>query len=348
MTNARAGFNPTEIPPWERDFPEGWTASELLDTDFPQPRWAVPGLIAEGLTLLVGAPKLGKSWLALNIACAVASGGHALGRIPVDEGDALYLALEDPGRRLKDRLRIVLDGDPAPKRLHLFPSWPQLHDGGIEMLDAWLDQHPTCRVVVVDVFAKVRGQTSDREDRYSADYRQMTALKELADRHGVAVVVIHHTRKQASEDFMDLVSGTNGLAGASDSIIVLARSRGSADAKLHLTGRDVEEAEHALKLIGGRWTMLEGPASDYETTDQRRRILNVLRNREGLGPKAIAESAGLSHDVVKQLVRKMVNAGELDTDGDGHYFPPIHSIHSVHPIGERGEQGEQLDMQVIV
>jgi DNA-binding MarR family transcriptional regulator len=112
---------------------------------------------------------------------------------------------------------------------------------------------------------------------------------------------------------------------------VLTRSRNTKQAVLKITGRDVEEAEHALELDAamGVWTMLDGPATDYTLSDERRSILAALRDTEGLGPKQIAEASGVTHDVVKHLVRKMAEDGQIDTDGNGHYFP-IHSIHCVH------------------
>lgn len=320
-----------------------WSAADLMAADFPEARWAIPRVVPEGLTLFAGPPKIGKSWLMLGAAVAVASGGKAFGSVDVEQGGVLYVALEDPARRLAQRLAVVLEGSVAPAGLDFATTWPLLHDGGADQLDEHLDEHVDTRLVVVDVFVKARGTTSDREDRYQADYRAMSWLKEVADRHQVAVVAVHHVRKQASEDFVDTVSGTNGLAGAADTILVLARSRGAADAKLHVTGRDVDEHEHAMKLVGGRWTLLDGPASDYDASDQRRRILHAVREEEGLGPKAIADVSGIAHDVVKHLVRKMVDAGQLDTDGDGRYFAPLHPVHSVHSHigdGEQGERGE--------
>ncbi|MGZ6969310.1 MAG: AAA family ATPase [Acidimicrobiia bacterium] len=96
-----------------------WSARDLLAADFPPIKWAVDGVLADGLNLVAGSPKVGKSWLALGLAIAVASGGRALGKIPVERGDALYLALEDPPRRLKRRLEIILAGSPAPLALDL-------------------------------------------------------------------------------------------------------------------------------------------------------------------------------------------------------------------------------------
>ncbi len=125
-----------DLPPWQpaanvrrlRDadgghrgavvsFPKGWTASELLAAVFPDPKYVIPGIVPEGLSIVAGPPKVGKSWLAMNAAVAVGSGGKAFGRLPVEQGHVLYLALEDPGRRLQKRLRQVMAEGPTPSHL---------------------------------------------------------------------------------------------------------------------------------------------------------------------------------------------------------------------------------------
>jgi len=125
-----------------------FTAADLMATDFPEPRWAVPGLIAEGLNLLVGSPKLGKSWLCLGLAVAIASGGKALGKIDVEQGPVLYAALEDNPRRLQNRLRLVLGRDAVPDDLHITTSLPRLPDLQAVLAD-WLDATPGARLVIV-------------------------------------------------------------------------------------------------------------------------------------------------------------------------------------------------------
>jgi hypothetical protein len=308
-----------------------WNAVELLAASFPQPLWAVVGILAAGLNLLAGAPKLGKSWFALNIAVAIASGGKALGKIDVDEGDVLYLALEDTGRRMQDRLRKVLAGSAPSPRLTVAIECAALPNGGAERVRRWLEEHPAARLVIVDVFARVRGRSDARADRYETDYMAAMSLKAIADEYGVSVLVVHHTRKAGAEDWLDLVNGSQGLAGAADAVLVLTRARNTKQAVLRVTGRDVEEAEHALELDPaiGAWQMLDGPASDYEQSDERQRILTAVRIAEGVGPKKIAELSGVGYDVVRQLVRRMVSDGVLDTDGSGHYFTP-NTVHNVH------------------
>lgn len=301
-----------------------WRADHLLAAEFPEPRWAVPGVVAEGISLLVGPPKIGKSWLALNVSLAVALGGRALGRVKVDEGDVLYLALEDTARRLQRRLRTALGTDPAPSRLVFITDAPTLNNGGAEQIEQWMSGAPEPRLLVVDVFAKLRGRPPEYTDRYSADYAALTTLKKIADDKSLAVLVLHHTRKADADDFVDTVSGTHGLAGAADTVIALSRSRNTSQAVLQITGRDVEETKHQLEFDStiGTWTLLEGSADDYQLTEERRQILAALRDSEGLTPKQIADKTGLPADSVRHVVRTMVKQQQLDTDGQGHYLTP--------------------------
>jgi hypothetical protein len=320
-----------------------WNGNDLLGEVFPEPRWAVPGVLPEGMNVLAGSPKVGKSWLALGIALAVARGGHALGKIAVDPGEVLFLALEDTGRRLQGRLAAVLEGPADLSSLHLHTAWPSADEGGNEDIAAWLDARKRIRLVVVDVLAKYRAPASDRTSAYQADYDAISGMKDLADRYGVSFLVLHHTRKAASDDFLDTVSGTQGIAGAADSVLVLRRSRSSADATLGITGRDVDENEHALKFDPkvGSWTLLDGPATDYTLSTTRRSILAAVRAQEGIGPKAIAETIGEDYELVKKTVQRMAADDQLDTDGNGHYFP----LAELSPLSPLSPQEAHTDLR---
>jgi hypothetical protein len=300
-----------------------WTAAELLATDFPQPRWAVPGVICEGCTLLAGPPKVGKSWLTLGLGLAVASGGKALGAIDVTPGPVLYLALEDTPRRLQARLKRMLAGQPAPTTMTLATSCPPLRDGGAKHIAAWLDRNPDARLVVIDVFTRMRGPTPPGFTTYQADYAAVAEIKAIADAYQVAIVLVVHVRKAQGEDFLEDISGTNGFAGAADAIAVLRRHRGKADGALQITGRDVDEATYALRFGAdlGTWQLLDGPADEYLLSETRAAILAAVRKMPGAGPRQIAVLTGLGHDLVRQTVRRMAEAGQVDTDGQGHYLP---------------------------
>jgi hypothetical protein len=291
-----------------------WTAAELVSAEFTEPKWAVPGLLAEGANLLCGPPKLGKSWMALNLACAISSGHAALAKIKVDAGDVLYLALEDTGRRLQHRLLMSLNGHGPSDRLLFETQCPPLDHGGTQYIEGWLQRHPSSRLVIVDVLTKIRPVDAVQANRYDADYKLMSTVKALADKYQTCILVVHHVRKNsASEDFLDMVSGTNGLAGAADGILVLTRARNEQTAKLQVTGRDIEEAEYAMSLDSehGRWTMLDGPAIDHLLTGTRKRIHTLLRIKGPMSPAQVAEELDISRENAKQTMRRMVEDVQL-------------------------------------
>jgi hypothetical protein len=299
------------------------TAADLMRKEFPEPRWAVPGIFPEGMTLLVGSPKLGKSWLGLNVAVAIALGGRAVGKIPVDQGDVLYLALEDTERRLQERLETTLQGHAAPSSLHITTAWPTLADGGMAHLRAWLASHPGARLVIIDTFQKIRGPVGTNQNLYAGDYSAAGEIKRVADQYGVAVVLVHHTRKAEAADPLDMVSGTNGLAGAVDTICVLKREVGRHDATLYLRGRDVPEADHALSFDPATciWTLL-GDATEYRTSEGRKAIIDLLRDApEPMSPKAIADALGTKPNNTRYLLHRMVKDGEVVGIGGAYRLP---------------------------
>jgi hypothetical protein len=312
-------------PPGSRVFPEVFSARALMLAELPPVRWIVPGILPEGATLLAGAPKMGKSWLALGVAIAVASGGVALGTRPVEGGEVLFLALEDNTRRLQKRTRKVLDGGEVPGRLHMATEWPTVDAGGAERLSDWLSVHPGARLVVVDVLKRVRPDVSARKSTYDADYEAAQALKDVADEHAVAVLVLHHTRKQAAEDPLDEVSGSRGLSGAADGIMVLKRDRGRADAYLHVTGRDIEEeAELALTWDAnlGSWA-LAGAAEEYRLSKERLELVAALKGADELmSPKDLSEALDKNVGAVKMMLGEMVKAGQVSNPSRGKYGLP--------------------------
>ncbi|MFO0867106.1 MAG: AAA family ATPase [Gemmataceae bacterium] len=207
-------------------------ATELIGKTFEETRWAVEGLLPEGLTVLAGPPKLGKSWLVLLVALAVASGTKSLGRFGCPRGDVLYLALEDTPRRMQSRLQKILRRTHGSAQgLFLEYACPLLGQGLESHLRGWMQEHPETRLIVIDTLAKVRPPRGRNEEPYAADYRVMTSLKAIADECRTSLVVITHTRKQADADPLAEVSGTMGLTGAADAILVLKRERGRADVR---------------------------------------------------------------------------------------------------------------------
>lgn len=315
---------PPEAPGSRERTRTAWSASELMATEFPDPKWAVPGILAEGVNLLCGPPKVGKSWMSLGLGLSVAAGGMAFDTVPVEGGPVLYLALENTPRRLQSRMGKILGGKPAPPGLTLATQCPPLPQGGNEAIANWLDSNPDARMVVIDVFAKMRGNSAPGASAYDADYAAVGHAKRIADHYGVAVVLVHHVRKASSDDFLTEVSGTNGLAGAADATLVLKRARGKADGVLHVTGRDVDEAEYALQFhaAAGAWQLLDGPATDHTIGDTRSAILRLVRATPGVRPKDLAEALpDVDADTIRRTCSRMAADGQLSKDPSGRYYP---------------------------
>jgi len=299
-------------------------ARELMARDIPPARFIAPGLIAEGLTIFAGNPKLGKSWLMLGLGLAVAFGGAWLGSVFVERGDVLFLALEDNERRMKTRLAKCLQGQEAPENFHYATEWRRIDEGGVSDLEAWLKEHPNARLVVVDTLQKVKPRRRSAGNVYEQDSDDVGALKALADRYGVAIVCIHHRRKGSEGgDDLEAVSGSYGLTGAADGILSLKRERGRSDAVLTATGRDLEEEkELALRFDStlGAWALL-GDAEEYRMSEERAKVAAAIRDAgEPLTPKGIFDlGAAKSHETARFLCSKMAREGQLTALGGGRY-----------------------------
>ncbi|WP_137391676.1 AAA family ATPase [Rhodoligotrophos defluvii] len=298
----------------------GYTAHELQRKSFPPLRYVVPGYIVEGLTILAGRPKLGKSWMTLDWALSVACGGPAFGSVMCEEGDVLYAALEDNERRMQRRIEQMLpEGLYWPSRLTITHSLPRLDEAGLAELETWRQSVDSPRLVAIDTFAKVRPIRRSSDNAYDADYAVLVPLQEWAADNGIAVVIVHHQRKMDAEDPLDSVSGSTGLTGAADTTLVLSRK--SDGVTLYGRGRDIEEIETAMKLdqSRGQWLVL-GNAEDVRRSDERKQLLAALQEAGGaLGPRDLADVTGISYDNVRQTLVRMARAGEIEKTGRGKY-----------------------------
>ncbi len=302
---------------------------DLMARELPPVKWIVPKILPEGVTLLAGKAKVRKSWLMLGLCCAVAAGGVAFGKIRVDRGEALYAALEDNERRLQSRSRKVLaglGGEEVPEGFFYATDWPRLGEGGIEALSEWLDEHPDCRLVVLDTLAKVRPRsTRHTSGGYQEDYEAVEPLQKLAADRQVAIVVVAHTRKASAADILDEINATTGLAGSVDGFLIFRTERGKNEAAMHVDGREIEEpGELAIRwdrqLHG--W-MIVGEAEETRMTEQRRAVLDALRYAgEPIGPKEISAATGIPHGSVRNLLGVLVVDGRVDRTGRGRYRLP--------------------------
>lgn len=232
------------------------TAHELEGLDLNPPKQVVEGVLTVGLNILAGNPKSGKSFLSLGLSLAIANGGRAFNSITVEKADVLYLALEDNHFRLKSRLKALGQGFPAG--LSFATHLPRLGEGGLPGLHAYLDERPDVGMVVIDTLARISDPKTSG-NIYDEDSSTGSGLQTLAMEHQVALVVVHHTRKAAAGDFLHSVSGSSGLTGAADTVMVLTRKRNEPVATLEVTGRDIHESSRELywNSARGGWTVRE-------------------------------------------------------------------------------------------
>jgi DNA-binding transcriptional ArsR family regulator len=305
------------------------TARDLMGKILLSPKYAVPGMIPEGLVLVVGPPKLGKSWFVLSLAVAVASGGVAFGKIPIEQGAVLYYGLEDSERRLQNRLETILGDEIAPEHLEIKTTLTRLNEGGVQEIADWLATHPNARLVIIDTFARVKPKGRHGANAYDEDTQALGPLQRLAVDRGVAVVVVHHTRKAVADDVFETVSGSTGLTGVADAILILQRKRNETDTRLHVTGRDISEAELAIKFdpTRGMWTIL-GDAKEFaRITPERRKVIEAL-GLQPLSPKDLGKVIGKSSDAARNILFKMRDAGLVQRNPDGTYSPVSVSANS--------------------
>lgn len=299
---------------------EIFTARRLMETEFPEPSWVIPNIFPEGLILLAGKPKVGKSLLALNLGLSIASGGKALGEIKVDEGCVLYLGLEDDGSRLKTRLSSMLDGGRPLNYLQFVWDWPRLDEGGREEIEQWVRKHRKARLVIIDTLARFR--PIRRGSTYQGDYDILEELKSLARQCRISILLVHHLRKTPSKDRPDEILGSTGLTGSADTIAALnkAKKKVNATANLWVSGRDIADMEFALKFDESTltWSLL-GEAEEYERSPEREEIIHLLGEKGSLHYKEIAEKLGKNHGAVKKLLSTMFHSGEVERKGQGHY-----------------------------
>jgi hypothetical protein len=317
VADARAKLDEQAKP--QRPDKAAYTLDALKGMKFAPIKYVVPGVVIEGLTLFAGKPKIGKSWLFLHAAIAVAAGESTLGE-RCDQGDVLYCALEDNARRMQDRAKIIRPGKDWPSRLHVQHQMPRLSVGGLEYIREWIDsvEHP--RLIGIDTLTMVRPPKGRDATQYEADYNAVATLRTLAADRGVAIVVVHHLRKMESDDAFDTVSGTLGLTGAVDSILVLKRDQSGAII-MHGRGRDLEELEKAMAFDKGTctWTV-SGEVEEVKRSTAQQKILDALAEiGEPASPNDIAVVARTTAGNVKQFLRKLVDAGLVTRLERGKY-----------------------------
>ena len=232
------------------------SCEEIMTTVYKPIEFVVDGLLAQGLYILAGAPKVGKSWLALDMCLSIAKGEKVLGQ-ETAQGTALYLCLEDSYARIQNRLYEITD-EPT-ENLHFTVMSESIGSGLEEQIENFKKEHSDLKVVFIDTLQMIREST---DNGYGSDYKELSVLKNLADKLEIAIVVVHHTRKCSDSDPFNMISGSTGISGCVDeSMVIVETKRGSRNAKLYCVGRDIENAEISLQFDSDlkKWIVTDEP-----------------------------------------------------------------------------------------
>ncbi len=306
------------------------TADRLLAEPPPPTRYVVPELLPHGLAILYGRPKQGKSWLALDLALAVACDGKVAGSFPVEPGDVLYFALEDGPSRLHERTTALLgDGEPGPPGLTFIT---RLRSDLFTTVRAWHAAATSPRLVIVDTLQRARGPARANVNAYAEDYSAIGAVKALADELGICILLVHHSRKALSEHDVDAASGSYGIVGAADTGWHL-RPAVEDVAGLGVWSRDARGGEWALRRVGPAWQVTDGPIPDASLGDRSARILAFVASRpDGVRAEDVARELDVDPATARTYLARLVSSERIQRPGRGLYTP-VASVSSVSSDG---------------
>ena len=277
---------------------------------FPAVRWYVDSLIPEGLTLLAGPSKIGKSFLAWNIATAVASGGVALQCLEIPEPrQVFYLALEDPEQQLQERLKMMCPDGVSPNLFYATNfGGMTMNVKGIEVLERYLDENETTEMIIIDTWKHVAPPPLQKGTAYDVDYSAILPIQRVAHQRNISIILVTHTRKAIDvENPFNQIQGSTGMQAGCDTMLMMAR--GESGVKLHVTGRRVLEEDYAISLKDGIWK-LEGDIDSYSRSAAQEKILMSLgKNRDGMTLTDIAEAIDKSKTTVRQTLTRLAKEG---------------------------------------
>ena len=249
--------------------PTFMSAKDLQKAILPPVAYLVDAFLPVGTSILSAASKIGKSWLVLDMGLKIASGSPFMQKQSKRVG-VLYFALEDSYTRLQSRMEKLLNGAEAPDGFYFAVDAPTMDNQFLDCVKSYLIKDPNIKLLIIDTLQKVRGQARSGEPAYQQDYREMGKIKKFADQNGISVLFVHHNRKMKDDsDPFNMISGTTGIMGAADTALVITKkNRESKEATLHITGRDVEQSDLAIRFNSESccWELV-GNAEEIKTAE---------------------------------------------------------------------------------
>jgi len=299
-----------------------WTIAELYDTEFPEPNWIVPGTIQEGLVVLGGRPKVGKSFLALQIASAVGTGGKVFDR-DVVRGKVLYLALEDNGRRLKNRLQKM--NIPKNAQVQFETEWRPLHKGGLDDLLVAYEKEKY-RLIVIDTLSRALPGVNHNDEQPIG--LMMDTLQNIAISNSMTILPVDHTRKPNGyfADPIDDIMGNTAKSKPIDEALAIYKTQGKAGATLRGIGKEIEEFNLSLMFDSLTWCWQSlGDANELALSEQKKELINALKECGKSTAPTINKLLGRDRSNLYKELNDLVNSGLATKEklGNNYYYEAI-------------------------
>jgi len=289
------------------------TAHALMQKTITPLLWIILKLLPGGLTLLAGKPKSAKSWLALEIAIAVATAQQALGYFQTIQSKVLGLFLEDSEESLRERLDLLVDDAlELLKNLDLAFDCSPFAGGGVDQLISYIEANPETKLIIVDTWARFRPSRKQSGDIYAEDYSDLAILHSVAKQYGIAILLVHHAKKGTSEDPYDSVLGSTALSGATDTTLLLQRQPGNDSGVLLCRGRRLPDQAFNMTFQDCVWTC-DGPRDEVAVSEASQQVREFLQSADG--PKTmtdISKGTAKSYASIKKLIPRMLKRGEVE------------------------------------
>ena len=326
--------------------PKTITAGALLATPIPPVKWIIPGLLPAGLAIFAGPSKAGKSWLTLWLCLQISQGKSVWGR-EIEPRTVLYFSLEDTLGRLQERLYKLVDAEEDPERLILQTESHGIGQGLEEQIVSFIHTYPDISLIVIDTLQKVR-KNDQNGSMYANDYKDIGALKELADKYGICILLVHHLRKQSSSDPYDQISGSTGIMGVADTTWLMHRQRMSKTATIRVIGRDMDDRTLHLREENCIWTL-----EDEETAEEREikavpdylwkaaKYIESVGNWQGTASELLA-AAGIENAKPNQFTYNMAKYFDKVFEPKGIHYK-THRKNKVRLLNFYGDDGDGGD-----
>ncbi len=291
--------------------------------DLPATKFVIKDLLPQGLAIIGGAPKVGKSWLMLDWCVRIAK-GETIWNFPTTKGTTLYVSLEDTASRLQERLLSVTDE--APNVFFTTFSF-KIGEGIEEQIESFVTDHPGTALIVIDTFQMIRNTGS--EVSYASDYNEIEILKKLAEELKITILLVHHLRKQGDSDPFNMLSGTNGLAGGVDTMFVLDKSkRCSTNATLYCSGRDIEDREIELRFDKDNcvWNFVSDSSDNPEMLlpDEMQKLIEMMKENSffsGSNSDFIEQyNQYTGREIKANSLKRMMNRYRSELEDNNIYF----------------------------